>query len=361
MDCPQEDLELQAKFFDRVHAVSAIKRLPLSGSIELTQRCNLRCAHCYVGDARCGSQAQPELSTAEFYSILDKVADAGCLWLLLTGGEPLVRPDFLDIYSYARRKGLILNFFTNATMLTPQIADALAEMPPHMTEVTLYGNTAETYERVTGIPGSYARCRRGIDLLLGRGFPLKLKTMAISLNHHELQGMKDFAKSLGVDFRFDPLLFPALDHGTAPRLVRLTPQQVLQHDLEDPERMSSWQELAGRYSGRRPTDSRHLYACGAGKNTFHIDPFGYLFPCIISRSEGYDLRQGSFAEGWETFMGKLRSREVAGERRCSTCSLMPLCGQCPGWAGLENNDLQQPVDYLCEIAHLRAKTIGWVE
>jgi radical SAM protein with 4Fe4S-binding SPASM domain len=361
MDCPQDELQPQTTFFDRLHAAAAEKRIPVSGSLELTLRCNLRCAHCYVGDARSGLPDQRDLSTAEFFNILDQVTDGGCMWLQLTGGEPLARPDFLEIYTYARRKGLILNFFTNATLLTPRLADALAEMPPHMTEVTLYGNTAQTYERVTGIPGSYARCRRGIELLLQRGFPLKLKTMALSLNHQELQGMKDFAASLGVSFRFDPLLFSALDGGQDPRSLRLSPQEVLQHDLEDPERMAGWRELAGRYAGRPRADTRHLYVCGAGKNTFHIDPYGRLFPCIISRSESYDLRQGSFAEGWETFMGQQRAREVVGERRCSRCSLMPLCGQCPGWAVLENNDPQQPVDYLCQIAHLRAKNIGWIE
>ena len=135
-----------------------------------------------------------------------EVTDAGCLWLLLTGGEPLLRRDFLDIYTYAKRKGLILTLFTNGTLITPRIADYLAEWRPFNIEITLYGATQETYERVTGIPGSYARCRRGIDLLLERKLPLNLKTMVMTLNHHELDQMKSLAASLGVQFRFDPIM-----------------------------------------------------------------------------------------------------------------------------------------------------------
>ena len=108
--------------------------------------------------------------------------DEGCRWLLLTGGEPFLRPDFLDIYTNANKKGLLLTLFTNGTLLTPRSADLLAERRPFAIEITLYGATQQTYERITGIPGSYARCRRGIDLLLERNLPLKLKTMVMTLN-----------------------------------------------------------------------------------------------------------------------------------------------------------------------------------
>ena len=101
--------------------------------------------------------------------------DEGCLWFLLTGGEPLVRRDFLEIYQYIKRKGLLATVFTNGTLLTPKIADVLAEWRPFAIEITLYGRTQETYERVTGIPGSHARCMRGIELIMERGLPLNLK------------------------------------------------------------------------------------------------------------------------------------------------------------------------------------------
>ncbi len=103
---------------------------------------------------------------------------------------------------------MILTIFTNGTLITPQIADYLAEWRPFKMEITLYGATQETYERVTGIPGSYERCRRGIDLLLERKIPLSLKTPVMTLNQHELEQMKALSVQPGGRFPFRPDLEP---------------------------------------------------------------------------------------------------------------------------------------------------------
>ena len=145
------------------------QRIPITGSLELTFRCNLRCQHCYVTHGHQGIPGQQELTTAEIKNILDQLVDEGCLWLLLTGGEPLMRRDFLEIYTYAKRKGLLVTSLhqrhhAHATY-------SLISWPNGVRiniEITLYGRTQETYERVTGIPGSHARCIRGIELLLER-------------------------------------------------------------------------------------------------------------------------------------------------------------------------------------------------
>jgi radical SAM protein with 4Fe4S-binding SPASM domain len=357
MDCPQNLPLEDSSFYDRLHAAMAKRRIPFSGSLEVTFRCNLRCVHCYVGKQRSGTPNLQEMSTNEIYRILDQITEAGCLWLLLTGGEPLVRPDLLEIYSYARRKGLIVTLFTNGTLLTERIADALAEMPPFLTEITLYGNTQETYERVTGIPGSHARCLHGIDLLLKREIPLKLKTMVMRSNQHELKDMQDFAKRLGVGFRFDPLINAGLDGEGAPVSQRLSPKEVVKLDLSDPIRIKDWKDFADQHASIEP-DNVNLYICGAGKNTFNIDPFGDMSPCIMSRSQTYNLREGSFHEGWFDFMENVRNQHLTKRRKCDTCRLMPICGQCPGWATLESGNAQQPVDYLCLVTHLRAEFIG---
>jgi MoaA/NifB/PqqE/SkfB family radical SAM enzyme len=120
--------------------------------MELTFRCNLQCAHCYCNLPLNDQDAiNKELSTEKVCDILDQIADAGCLWLLLTGGEPLVRRDFLEIYTYAKKKGFMISLFTNGTLLTEKMADYLAEYPPFILEITLYGVTKETYESITGL------------------------------------------------------------------------------------------------------------------------------------------------------------------------------------------------------------------
>ena len=134
-----------------------------------------------------------------------------------------------------------MTLFTNGTMITPRIADTLVEYRPFAVEITLYGRTRETYERLTGVPGSYDRCLRGIALLKERGLPLTVKTVAVSLNRHEIGAMKEFVEGeLGVPFRFDAMMTPRIDCSQSPLEVRLTPEEIVGLDLADAARREEW-------------------------------------------------------------------------------------------------------------------------
>ena len=183
-------------------------RAPLSGSVELTRRCNLKCTHCYNNLEPGNREAKnDELTYEEHCRILDEITDAGCLWLLYTGGEIFARPDFLNIYTYAKQKGLLLTLFTNGTLITPPIADYLADWRPFSIEISMYGRTPDTHDRITGIPGSFERSMRGIQLIMERDLPLILKAMVLTLNKHEIWDIKRFVEEeLGLEFRFDAML-----------------------------------------------------------------------------------------------------------------------------------------------------------
>ena len=358
MECPHIPELSYGEFSKRLHDKVAGKRIPIVGSLEVTFRCNLRCVHCYVAHGHRGIAGKQELTYTEICGILDQIVDEGCLWLLLTGGEPLLRPDLLDICTYAKGKGLLLTLFTNGTLITPRIADYLAEWRPVVVDITLYGRTQETYERITGVPGSHARCMRGIDLLLERGVPLKLKTMLMTLNKHELWDIKAYAEGLGVDFRFDPLVNAGLDGCRAPLAFRLSPEEIVQFDLADAKRLAIWQDLCNKVQEVQ-IDPRYLYVCRSGLNSFLVDPYGKLSLCAISRAPNYDLRRGSFREGWGEFLLQVRYQEATGDYRCNRCELLPLCSQCPAWARLEHGDPEKPVEFLCQLAHQRAEAFGF--
>ena len=133
MECPYGPDLSYSEFGEQLVSKIGNKRVPISGTVELTERCNLECAHCYINLPADDQQAQrKELTYEQWCNIFDQIAEEGCLSLLLTGGEPLLRPDFLDIYAYAKRKGFIITLFTNGTMLTPEIADYLQEWPPFL-------------------------------------------------------------------------------------------------------------------------------------------------------------------------------------------------------------------------------------
>jgi len=169
------------------------------------------------------------------------MAAAGCLWLLYTGGEILVRKDFLDIYDYAKKTGFLITLFTNATLVTPAVAEHLATWSPFSIEISLYGRTAATHDRVTGVAGSFARTMRGVRLLMDGGLPPILKTMVLKPNAHEIWDMKRFVEEeLSLEFRFDAMINPRVDSSIAPLSVRLSPQDVVEFDLKDPNRVNEW-------------------------------------------------------------------------------------------------------------------------
>lgn len=353
MECPHIPEISYGDFSKRIHESMATRRIPLGGGIELTFRCNVRCAHCYIDH----TDLQKELTYDEICGILDQLADEGCLWLLITGGEPMVRKDFVDIYTYAKKKGMLITLFTNGTLIDKDMADFLKDWRPFSIEITLYGATEETYEKVTGTKGSFKKCMDGINNLLERNISLKLKTMIMTLNKHELYDMKKYAEGLGLEFRYDPVLNPMLNGFNKPAEVAITPEEVVELDVNDPKRMDSWQEFCEKFWGP-PSNSDYLYNCGAGLSSFHIDPYGKMSICILSREPGYDLRKGSFKEGWYELFPQIRAQKRQKNYPCSTCEKISLCGQCPGWAALEHGDPEEPVEYLCRIAHLRAEAFG---
>ncbi len=381
MDCGQIPQIDYGKFSAALHAraVSETATLPINGTLEITARCNLRCAHCYLpmahrqGERGGGTTATTEglaqeipslaeaasgrlpLCSAEACRLLDEVADEGCLWLLITGGEPLIRPDFLEIYDYAKRKGFLITLFTNATLVTERIADYLAEYPPFSVEVSLYGATATTYETVTGVTSSYERCLRGIDLLVSRHIPLRLKTMVLRANVHELGLMEEFASRRGLSFRWDHQVHPQLDGCLDPVRVRLTPEEMVAVDLAFPRRVEGWRDLIERTRDLR-IEGR-VFNCGAGFGSFHIDAFGYLQPCGFVRRYSYDLRQGSFHDGYHRFFPDVRSLRLETTTLCASCSPVNVCGICPAWQDMEGNGRKGPIEHIHRYARLLAAAV----
>jgi radical SAM protein with 4Fe4S-binding SPASM domain len=281
----------------------------------------------------------------------------GCLWLLFTGGEPLLRDDFADLYVYAKRKGFLVNVFTNGTRITSAIADLFQEYPPRSIEISLYGATRETYEKMTRRRGSFDACLHGIRLLWERDLPLKLKTVITKVNKHEFHQIAEFVDALGLKLRFDTMINPRIDDQADVTRFRLSPADVLELDLTDPGRETEYVSLYEKMAtAQRPSES--LFRCGAGLNSFHIDPHGRLCLCNMMREPSYELRQGTFQDGWDHFFPQVRQQKFKRENRCRSCHLISVCNQCPGWAQLEHGDPEKPVDYLCQVTQLRAKYYG---
>ncbi len=330
---------------------AALIHQPVSGVFELTERCNLSCQMCYVRhSARDLAQRAKELSAAEWLRLAHDAADNGMVFLLLTGGEVFLRPDFFEIYTPLTRMGLILTIFTNGTLITDKIAQRLAEAPPSLTEITLYGATAATYETVTGLVGSYARCCAGIEALLKHRVPFGLKTTITRHNVGELEAMQQMARNWGVSFAGAWMLSKRRDgNHSEVEDCRLSAQECVNLEATDRISADEWVESAFRDSSLNKDSN---FNCQAGKTAFVINSSGEMNPCLsLSQPAVRPLEIGFRAawEGLQRFVGGTPPPETT----CRTCDTRSYCPRCPAWSAMETGTLTEAVPYLCDIARLR--------
>jgi radical SAM protein with 4Fe4S-binding SPASM domain len=339
--------------------------------LELTERCNNDCVHCSVnrpaGDADVRAR---ELSTDAIKTVLSQAAELGCLTVRFTGGEPLLREDFADVYVFARRLGLKVCLFTNATLLMPDLAGLLARIPPlEKVEVSLYGMSRASYEVVTRIPGSYDAARRGIGLLLENKVPFVVKTIIHPANESEFLGFKSWAISiLDKDHPPQAVAFFNLRarrdselKNSSIRELRPSPEKALK--ILTAESPAYVREMKRQCQRRQEERGKGIFRCGAGQGMATLDAYGILQPCLLLRHPEavYDLKAGSLRDALSGFFPSLRRRVPQDPRyleRCAECFLSWLCEQCPAKSWVEHGTLDTPVEYWCDLARIQAEYLG---
>lgn len=341
---------LMSAFEQRMRAQSRKERLPMSCTFELTPTCNLRCHFCYVAlDPYKG----PYLSTEQTYKILDKLEQAGVLWLTLTGGEAMSRRDFPEIYRYARKKGFLVTVFSNATMMNERIAALFREAPPFSVEVSIYGADAAHYEAVTGIPGSFARFERGIAMLQDAGVALMLKHPTSSLTADHVPAIRAWCESRNLPHKFSATIENRHDGGQQPSLYRIEPRGVtaLKNDLH---RAATGEErnmpLPECNMGGPDDGVERLYQCGAGRVTAFIDALGQVSHCILDREPAFQLLEMEWDEVWKK-IGEWVNQPLPEEAPCSGCTLRSGCMNCPARSRMVTGSPYLKDTYYCDVTH----------
>lgn len=260
-------------FSQRLFAIADYQGLPLSGTFELTPRCNFNCKMCYIHRAETDVLARTqEKSAAQWLALAEDCCRAGTLLLLLTGGEPLLRPDFRDIYSGCKQLGLMLSINTNASLMDGRMVDFLAADPPARVNITLYGASAETYGALCGVPAAYDRVVQAILRLKEAGILVKLNFSVTPWNRHDAQKVYDFAAEHAIGLQAASYMFPpvrACEHG-AFCSERLTPQEAAAEKVRyerarfpEADCKARWRSPAYRWrAARLPRPGRRSAACG---------------------------------------------------------------------------------------------------
>ncbi len=338
--------------------------------LELTERCNNNCIHCYINlPADDLGAKQRELSTQDVRYILEEAASLGCLEVRFTGGEPLLREDFEELYLFARRLGLKVLLFTNATLVTPHLVRLFSRIPPlRKIEVTVYGMEPASYEAVSRVLGSFQAAWRGIKLLLENEIPFLVKWALLPANRGEMAQFESWAAT--IPWMEGPpsyvTLFDLRCHRDSPdknrriRSLRLPPQEacaVLTRSSE--EYVRGMRAFCSKFMGKGPSGGQ-LFTCTAATQAGCVDAYGHLQPCMMLRHPDvvYALGSGSLEDAVTRFWPQVRRRKASSPdylKRCGSCFLRGLCDQCPAKSWMEHGTLDTPVEYYCEVTHALAR------
>ena len=341
--------------------------------IELTERCNNNCIHCYINLPASDNEAlKRELSTEKWKEIIDQIAYLGALEIHFTGGEPLLRKDFLDLYLYTRKLGMKIMIFTNATLITKRIAELFKKIPPLKDiEITVYGMKQESYEAVTGTPGSFKKFRKGIANLKKNNVPFILKSAILPPNKDEMDEFEKWAEEItsmkmkpSYSFFYD--LRGRRDSDEKNELIknlRLSPVEGMKILTSDKETYGK--EMKGFVENFLGKPDAQLFNCGAGIGGT-IDAYGVYQPCLLLRHPDvtHDLNTYSLKDILTTKipeMKKIEAKDPDYLKKCAKCFLKGLCEQCPAKSWSEHGTLDTPVEHLCEEAHEQAEYLGLIE
>ena len=318
-----------------------LKNIPLICTFELTQNCNQRCVHCYLGK----NKRPDALSTRRVKQILVQLARAGTLYLTFTGGEILLREDIIELCAAARKLAFDLRLFTNGTLLTEKMARELAALNVTALEISIYGRKS-THDSITRVPGSFDKSIAAIRLARRHGMAVTLKSPMMKNNFPDYRYLKSLAGRLGAALKIDPVIVPANDGGTA----------VLRHRLPDVKLKSLLASGRNLAETRHATETGDSLLCSAGRNLAAVTCDGTLYPCLQLPLALGNLQKTSFARLWRS-AAATRYRQItdADLDECFSCKLSAFCQRCPGLALIENGSLLGPSKTSCKIAQIRQK------
>ena len=342
----------------KTEKLRVMPRLPLEGKIDLTYRCNNNCRHCWLRLSPDAKEIKGELSFNQIKKIADEARGMGCRRWSISGGEPMLRPDFYEIFDFLTRNSTPFTINTNGTLITPKIAQLMRRKGNKM--VALYGATKAVHDHVTRNPGSFEAVMRGFRYLKEAGAGFVVQIIPMKDNYHQLKDMVSLAESLSKHHRIGAAWL-YLSACASPEMnqeiirQRLPPQEVVELDKPDvtyDERMES----EGGVDCHHTNDNGYLFSgCINARRDFHINPYGKMTFCSFIKDPGllYDLKKGNFQEAWEEFIPSLATKiKITEEYRknCGSCDLGTDCWCCSVYSYLEHRDFNKKVEYLCSVA-----------
>lgn len=357
---------VEATMTNYLYTKASRNGMPLSGTFELTPCCNMACKMCYVRKTKEEQEKIAPLRTAKEWLELGKTArEQGMLYLLLTGGEPFLRPDFQEILSGLHRMGLLISINSNGTLIDEETVEWLKETPPVRINITLYGASDETYARLCGNPKGFTQTARAIRLLKEAGIQVKINCSVTPYNVDDLEGIYAFAREEGLLVQATSYMFPPLRRDTSMvgQNDRFSPQEaayqsacILALDLGEDEflrRVSRDESLA--FPQEIEEDCPEIdgegdgIRCRAGKCSFWITWDGRMLPCgMFPEGNAQNVFQIGFEKAWKQVHEEALAIRLPA--KCSGCTLRDQCKACAAMVMTESGNFHTVPEYRCKMA-----------
>jgi radical SAM protein with 4Fe4S-binding SPASM domain len=318
--------------------------IPLSVQLDLTYRCNERCVHCYLDHDDHG-----EMTTPEIKDLLDQLAAAGVLFLILSGGEIFLRKDLFDIVEYARKLTFSVKLKTNAVMIRKARARRIAALGVASVQISLYSHRAEVHDAITKLSGSFKHTIEGARLLRENGVRVIFANVLMKHNVDDYAEVQALAAGLGVEYSVDPTITPMMDGDRSILGLNMAPED-LELVFRDSTLVGNAEEFCAPPSGPlAEADALDSLPCSAGHTACYVSPYGDLYPCVQFPLPSGNVRTSRFLDIWQNSdaLKEVRAITMAGLQGCSSCVHGGSCSRCPGLAYTEGN-MRGPSTQDCE-------------
>lgn len=350
-----EKLHMQLIDFDSSKRENWVRnRKPFSVLFELTPRCNMNCIHCYLQNNHVCNQ----LNFEEIIEIIDILYDKGILFLTFTGGEVFTRKDFIDIYLYAKKRGFLVEVFTNGYSINDDIINIFKEYPPLLVDISLYGANEDTYYKVTGIHNAFEKVINNCKRLKDANIRTFLKSPIIKPTLSEIDDMKVLADKIGVQFIYTFEICSTIDGNNGPKNLQVDLSDALKYEFKN---FYDQVEKGERNLREDHTDvindflnDKHIFTCNVALNSFVIDYQGNFCPCMKLRHKGIKLNKDNFDKIWQEFeiFSQLKASK---DYVCKKCKAKYFCDVCPGEMDFLYNDMEYRPEHVCISAKIRKK------
>lgn len=341
------------------------KQIPINAGFEITPICNFHCDMCYIRKDNVQVNQMGGILHINFWKkVASQLKKAGCFFILLSGGEPLLHPDFKELYSYLAKEGFSIRLNTNGTLITEDIADLLAAYLPRRVNITLYGSSNETYEKLCHVKNGFDRCMSGIKRLIDRNIPLCLNLTQVQTNQSDYREILAFADQHKIPIQVTSYVSViGNDKKCISKIkeIRNSPHQAAENDLlyqqhEKGDNFLDWIKYQQDYlkSGYYPEIDGCSLSCKAGKYSCWINWEGKMQACVDMATPAFSLKELPVQDAWDKIKNAIK--ELGTHSECKNCKLKPLCNVCYANAANEKKHCGS-LDYLCQMAEEKASIL----